>query len=102
MIIDEAHRMKSTGSSTRQVVAEMHINWLLLLTGERVGGQACVWGQARVRDARLRGWNPGWPCLKHSPGCSRHCCSLPAGTPVQNNMRELYGIMNLLNSDEYG
>ena len=33
MIIDEAHRMKSTMSSTREVVTAMRITWLLLLTG---------------------------------------------------------------------
>ena len=33
MIIDEAHRMKSTMSSTREVVTDMRITWLLLLTG---------------------------------------------------------------------
>ncbi len=33
VIIDEAHRMKSTGSSTRSVIANMPIGWLLLLTG---------------------------------------------------------------------
>lgn len=33
VIIDEAHRMKSTGSSTRTVIAGMDITWLLLLTG---------------------------------------------------------------------
>ncbi|KAL4858846.1 Chromodomain-helicase-DNA-binding protein 6 [Chlorella vulgaris] len=50
VIIDEAHRMKSTASSTRAVIANMDIQWLLLLTG----------------------------------------------TPVQNNMRELFGLLNLL------
>ena len=33
VIIDEAHRMKSTGSSTRAAIAAMPIRWLLLLTG---------------------------------------------------------------------
>ena len=33
VIIDEAHRMKSTGSSTRAAIASMRIQWLLLLTG---------------------------------------------------------------------
>ena len=32
-IIDEAHRMKSTGSSTRSAIQDMTIDWLLLLTG---------------------------------------------------------------------
>lgn len=50
VIIDEAHRLKSTGSATRQAVQGLHVEWLLLLTG----------------------------------------------TPVQNNMRELYGLLNLL------
>lgn len=27
--------------------------------------------------------------------------SLPAGTPVQNNMRELFGIMNLVDEDKF-
>ena len=33
VIIDEAHRMKSTGSSTRAAIASMPFQWLLLLTG---------------------------------------------------------------------
>lgn len=33
VVIDEAHRMKSTNSATRKVIAEMSIDWLLLLTG---------------------------------------------------------------------
>jgi hypothetical protein len=36
VIIDEAHRMKSTASSTRAVIANMDIQWLLLLTGVNV------------------------------------------------------------------
>lgn len=28
-------------------------------------------------------------------------CMIP-GTPVQNNMRELYGLMNLLDDENYG
>lgn len=48
--------MKSTGSATRRVVAEMNIAWLLLLTG----------------------------------------------TPVQNNLKELFGILNLLDPSTYG
>ena len=55
VIIDEAHRMKSVGSSTRTAIANLTIDWLLLLTG----------------------------------------------TPVQNNMRELYGLMNLLDPETY-
>ncbi|KAL4423047.1 hypothetical protein ABPG77_002081 [Micractinium sp. CCAP 211/92] len=56
VIIDEAHRMKSTGSSTRAAMVGMDISWLLLLTG----------------------------------------------TPVQNNMRELFGILNLLDPQRFG
>ena len=48
VIIDEAHRMKSTGSSTRQVVAEMSMQWLLLLTGERAP-KGPWWGRAEER-----------------------------------------------------
>lgn len=55
VIIDEAHRMKTVGSSTRTAIANLSIDWLLLLTG----------------------------------------------TPVQNNMRELYGLMNLLDPETY-
>lgn len=40
VIIDEAHRMKSTGSSTRSVIASMNIQWLLLLTGGCAGADA--------------------------------------------------------------
>ncbi|KAK9815748.1 hypothetical protein WJX72_008847 [[Myrmecia] bisecta] len=56
VIIDEAHRMKSTTAATRQVIDRMDITWLLLLTG----------------------------------------------TPVQNNIRELWGIMSLLDQAKYG
>ena len=38
VIIDEAHRMKSTASSTRAVIASMPHDWLLLLTGGRQAG----------------------------------------------------------------
>jgi superfamily II DNA or RNA helicase len=55
VIIDEAHRMKTVGSSTRGAIADLDIGWLLLLTG----------------------------------------------TPVQNNMRELYGLLNLLDNVTY-
>lgn len=33
VIIDEAHRLKSTTSATRQVVVNIDLKWLLLLTG---------------------------------------------------------------------
>ena len=55
VVIDEAHRMKTVGSSTRAVISSLDMNWLLLLTG----------------------------------------------TPVQNNMRELFGLMNLLDRKRY-
>lgn len=55
VIIDEAHRMKSIHGATRAAVAEMTMEWLLLLTG----------------------------------------------TPVQNNMRELYGLLNLVNPTKF-
>jgi superfamily II DNA or RNA helicase len=55
VIIDEAHRMKTVGSSTRSAIAELDKGWLLLLTG----------------------------------------------TPVQNNMRELFGLLNLLDDETY-
>ncbi|KAH7617240.1 putative Chromodomain-helicase-DNA-binding protein 7 [Nannochloris sp. 'desiccata'] len=55
VIIDEAHRMKTVGSSTRTAIAELDMGWLLLLTG----------------------------------------------TPVQNNMRELYGLLNLVDNVAY-
>eukprot|EP00884_Botryococcus_braunii_P005939 jgi/Botrbrau1/15346/Bobra.0289s0003.2 len=60
VIIDEAHRMKSTGSQQRAVVDRMmasgNIKFLLLLTG----------------------------------------------TPIQNNLRELYGLLSLLDKDTHG
>ena len=34
VIVDEAHRMKTLNSSTRDVVTSMAYQWLLLLTGE--------------------------------------------------------------------
>ena len=34
VIIDEAHRMKTLNSSTRDIVTSMAYQWLLLLTGE--------------------------------------------------------------------
>jgi SNF2 family DNA or RNA helicase len=40
VIIDEAHRMKSTGSSTRAAIQAMHTDWLLLLTGGAAAGLA--------------------------------------------------------------
>lgn len=55
VIIDEAHRMKTVGSSTRTAIADLDMGWLLLLTG----------------------------------------------TPVQNNMRELYGLLNLVDNVAY-
>lgn len=55
VIIDEAHRMKSKTSSTREVISSLDIRWLLLLTG----------------------------------------------TPVQNNMCELFGLLNLLDPIEF-
>lgn len=33
VIVDEAHRLKTLTSSTRQVVYELDFKWLLLLTG---------------------------------------------------------------------
>lgn len=41
VIIDEAHRMKSTGSSTRAAVVGMDISWLLLLTGAAPQAAGC-------------------------------------------------------------
>jgi SNF2 family DNA or RNA helicase len=55
MIIDEAHRMKGTKGSTRNTIAAIPCQWILLLTG----------------------------------------------TPVQNNVRELFGILNLLDPEKY-
>lgn len=55
MIIDEAHRMKGTKGSTRNTIAAIPCQWILLLTG----------------------------------------------TPVQNNVRELFGILNLLDPEQY-
>lgn len=50
VIIDEAHRMKSTHSSTREVITSMKIKWLLLLTG------ACPLPAASVLHPQLRVW----------------------------------------------
>ncbi len=50
VIVDEAHRMKSTGSSTRQVLTEMHIEWLLLLTG----GHSTAPGAGQMMPARAQ------------------------------------------------
>ena len=55
LIIDEAHRMKGTTSSTRNAIVDCTYGWLLLLSG----------------------------------------------TPVQNNMRELFGLLNLLDPEKY-
>lgn len=34
VVVDEAHRMKSSGSATRAVLEALPRHWLLLLTGE--------------------------------------------------------------------
>lgn len=36
VIIDEAHRLKSTKGATRKAIEDMQIGWLLLLTGIQV------------------------------------------------------------------
>ncbi len=40
----------------------------------------------------------------HSKLCttSNRAANVVAGTPVQNNMRELFGLMNLLDDEKYG
>ncbi len=40
----------------------------------------------------------------HSQICpmSNRTANVVAGTPVQNNMRELFGLMNLLDDEKYG
>jgi len=40
----------------------------------------------------------------HSQVCKINNCTanVVAGTPVQNNMRELFGLMNLLDDEKYG
>jgi hypothetical protein len=39
-IVDEAHRLKSIKSSTRDVIVhQLDIKWMLLLTGARAAGQ---------------------------------------------------------------
>jgi hypothetical protein len=148
VIIDEAHRMKSTGSSTRAVIASMKIEWLLLLTGKchasRESTPAGRWmraicdsGGSMCRYRRHAHWLAapthrcagGWagrkegvavglfaakghppiqasvPVLPPVPEVSNCVCVSPAaaaGTPVQNNMRELFGILNLLDQDKFG
>ena len=37
-VFDEAHKLKGIESSTRQVVTELDIRWMLLLTGEACPG----------------------------------------------------------------
>ncbi|KAL6771482.1 hypothetical protein ACKKBG_A26555 [Auxenochlorella protothecoides x Auxenochlorella symbiontica] len=56
VVVDEAHRMKSSGSATRAVLEALPRHWLLLLTG----------------------------------------------TPVQNNMRELHGLLSLVDPVLFG
>jgi SNF2 family DNA or RNA helicase len=34
VVVDEAHRLKSTGSSTRAAIEDVPTEWTLLLTGE--------------------------------------------------------------------
>lgn len=51
VVVDEAHRLKSTTAQIRESIAALDIHWLLLMTG----------------------------------------------TPVQNNVRELFSLLNLLN-----
>lgn len=38
VVVDEAHRMKSSGSATRGVLAALSLDWLLLLTGATGSG----------------------------------------------------------------
>ena len=40
----------------------------------------------------------------HSQVCTinNRTANVAAGTPVQNNMRELFGLMNLLDDEKYG
>ena len=45
------------------------------------------------------------PALPTAPEVSYPVCvpaAAAAGTPVQNNMRELYGILNLLDQEKFG
>ena len=141
MIIDEAHRMKSTMSSTREVVTDMRITWLLLLTGAcctaatwlaaplpRCLVHACVQGGpctccccsggvpcGVARETVERLWTlikvsapKCFPPAPQSAGSALQQCQKPgptnladAGTPVQNNMGELFGLLNLLDPRKY-
>ncbi len=116
-VFDEAHRLKGLNSATRQAVEEMDIGWKLLLTGGSGAGAA------------LRSWDRDWWCcaslvvwgprtnrlldgLAWAECTSRSFYSLPyspwvvvsvpsPGTPIQNNMLELFSILNLLDPEEY-
>ena len=86
VVIDEAHRMKTVSSSTRQVIVDMRIEWLLLLTGTPVqvwmgllgggaGGRGGVGGglAQSAESASHGGAGAGLAGLE-----SRACCWWPA------------------------
>lgn len=79
-------RLKSTASQQRGVVDRMmsagNIKFLLLLTGAAYSAGLTTYQRASV-------------LFLYSNG------SRNAGTPIQNNLRELYGLLSLLDASTY-
>ncbi len=95
MVFDEAHKLKGANSSTRAAAQQLDASWRLLLTGERGGQMFNDRGEEGGR-ARLGAWG----AEPELAVCVAGFCCMAAGTPIQNNLGELWSILNILDQDK--
>lgn len=118
VVIDEAHRLKSRSSVLFNKLcgafgigargAKKRAPWRLLLTGEGLWGGVEVGVAVGVAVGMVVGAALGTNSLAQSPhsytSLTIHIYLYPfmiAGTPIQNNVRELYSILSVLNPDRF-